>query len=137
MSSTLESAVDVLIVGGGPAGLAAALCLSRARYRTAIFDSGVYRNADSSHMHMVPTWDHRDPREYRAAARRELSTRYGEVVQFVDLEVTSVTKDESGTFHAVDVSGKAWSGKKLILATGVKDIFPNIPGYGECWVKGM
>ena len=133
---SLEESVDVLIIGGGPSGLSAALCLSRARYTTAVFDSGVYRNALSYHVHMMPTWDHSDPREYRAAARKELKTRY-DTVQFVDLAVTEVTKDETGKFHAVDASGKKWNGKKLILATGVKDIFPDIPGYEEAWSTGM
>ncbi|KAF4636589.1 hypothetical protein G7Y89_g1491 [Cudoniella acicularis] len=137
MSSTEDSTVDVIIIGGGPAGLSAALCLSRARYKTAIFDSGVYRNAAAPHMHMVPTWDHGDPKKYRATARAELSDRYGEVVTFVDLAVTSVKKEEAGTFYAVDSSGQSWRGRKLILATGVKDIFPDIPGYEECWIKGI
>ncbi len=131
-----EESVDVLIIGGGPAGLSAALCLSRARYTAAVFDSGVYRNTLSYHVHMVPTWDHSDPREYRAAARKELKTRY-DTVQFVDRAVREVTKDETGTFHAIDASEKHWSGKKLILGTGVKDIFPDIPGYEECWSTGM
>ena len=132
-----ESNVDVLIVGAGPAGLSAALVLSRARYKTAIFDSGVYRNARASHMHMFPTWDHKDPAEYRAAARAELSARYSEVVQFINDAVTKVTHKVDGTFHAIDSSGKAWSGKKLILATGVKDILPKVPGYDSCWMNGM
>jgi gliotoxin/aspirochlorine biosynthesis thioredoxin reductase len=128
--------VDVLIIGGGPSGLAAALCLSRALYTTAVFESGDYRNEASRHVHMLPTWDHKDPREYRKAARLELQTRYI-TVTFVDLKVTRVTKEENDMFHAIDAESKAWTGKKLILATGVKDILPNIPGYEECWVKGM
>lgn len=131
--------VDVLIVGGGPSGLSAALCLSRACYKTAIFDSGEYRNEQAHHLHMFPTWDHQDPKEYRLAARTELQTRYPDYVRFVDRAVTSVERDEDGTggFHAVDVSGKKWHGKKLVLASGVRDVFPDIPGYAECWVKGM
>lgn len=136
-TTTTKDQVDVLIIGGGPSGLAAALCLSRARYKTAIFDSGVYRNAETSHMHMVPTWDHQDPKTYRAEARKELSTRYGELVEFVDQTVISVTKGESGDFYATDGTGRKLAGRKLVLATGVRDILPEIPGYEECWVKGM
>jgi thioredoxin reductase len=129
--------VDVLIIGGGPSGLAAALCLSRNCYKTAVFDTGVYRNADAPHQHMFPTWDHKNPKEYRAAARAELEQRYGDFVQFVDRKVTDVEKTASEEFQAEDATGEKWAGKKLILAVGVKDILPNIPGYDECWIKGM
>ncbi|KAF2201397.1 putative thioredoxin reductase glit-like protein [Delitschia confertaspora ATCC 74209] len=131
------SSVDVIIVGGGPAGLAAALCLSRACYKTAIFDSEIYRNAQASHMHMFPTWDHKDPKEYRAAAKAELLKRYPDFVNFVKHRVTLVKKTAEGAFQAVDETGAEWYGKKLILATGVKDILPNISGYDECWSKGI
>jgi thioredoxin reductase len=52
---------DVLIIGGGPAGLAVATGLARQLYTAVVFDSGVYRNARTQHMHNVPTWDHRNP----------------------------------------------------------------------------
>jgi len=129
--------VDILIVGGGPAGLSAALTLSRACYKTAIFDSGVYRNAKASHLHMMPTWDDKNPADYRATAKAELQERYADFVTFLDRKVTSVKKNEQGGFDAVDDTGEQWSGKKLVLATGVKDVYPNIPGYEECWVRGI
>jgi gliotoxin/aspirochlorine biosynthesis thioredoxin reductase len=87
MSCESRDDVDVLIIGGGPSGLAATLCLSRALYKTAVFDSGEYRNEASRRVHMLPTWDHKDPREYREAARLELQTRY-KTVTFVVLKVT-------------------------------------------------
>lgn len=132
----MSSSVDVLIIGGGPAGLATALSLCRARHTAVVFDSGTYRNDLYSHMHAFPTWDHADPKKYREAAHAELVGRY-RTVQLVDLAVKSVLRTEGGDFVALDAQGREWTGRKLVLATGVKDIFPEIPGYSECWVKGM
>lgn len=132
----MSLAIDVLIIGGGPAGLATALALCRARHTCVVFDSGTYRNSLCQYMHSVPTWDHADPALYRDAARKELTQRYT-TVQLVDRRVLSVVKTDQGDFLATDEVGKTWTGRKLVLATGVKDAYPDLPGYGECWVTGM
>ena len=128
------SSFDVLIVGAGPAGLAAALALCRQLYRTVVFDSGKYRNSVSKHMHTVPSWDHRDSKDFRAAARKEILSRY-HTTTFVDQGVESLQHKAAGggTFEATTSDGKTYTGKKVIVATGVKDIYPDIPGYAECW----
>ncbi len=46
-------------------------------------------------------------------------------------------KADDGCFEATDTDGELWMGKKVILATGVRDVYPDIEGYAECWVKGM
>lgn len=127
---------DALIIGGGPAGLSTALGLSRILHTAVLFDSGVYRNQLAKHMHIVSTWDHQDPEEFRAAARKELTARY-DSVRIQNSTVEKVEKLENGWFKATDASQQEWTGKKLVLATGSKDVFPNIPGYEECWVKGI
>ena len=135
MASTSSSAVDVLIIGGGPSGLAAAMGLCRALYTTVVFDSGVYRNALSRQIHALPTWDRETPAAYRDTARTEIEAHY-DTVQFADLAVKSVIKSDA-VFVATDASGKVWTGKKVVLATGVTDSLPEIQGYAECWGTGM
>lgn len=134
MSST--SVYDVLVIGGGPSGLSAALTLARALHSVVVFDSGIYRNERAPFMHTMPTWDHRSPAEYRAAARQELLTRYN-TVSFQDAKVSNITKNEAGVFEASTGSTELWRSKVIILATGCRDLYPDLDGYNECWVKGM
>ncbi|KAF1998235.1 FAD/NAD(P)-binding domain-containing protein [Amniculicola lignicola CBS 123094] len=127
--------VDALIIGGGPAGLTAALTLAREAQSSTVFDDGTYRNRLSNDMHMVLTADGDNPREYRNAARENILSQY-DTVKIIETHITKVRKTDTG-FEAEDKTGKIWKGKKLILATGVEDIFPAIEGYAECWSKGM
>jgi thioredoxin reductase len=128
--------IDVLIIGGGPGGLAAATGLARQLYTAVVFDSGVYRNARTKHMHNVPTWDHRDPAEFRAKAKADLLARYN-TIQFKETLVESIQRTNKGHFEAVDSEGVTWTGKKVVLATGAKDIYPDIPGYDDVWGRGV
>lgn len=125
---------DILIIGGGPAGLSTASSVVRQAHSTLIIDSGKYRN-DDSYMHTLSTWDHRKASEFRAAARKDFE-RYG-TVQIEDAEVASVKKTEEGLFQLTSTNGEVWEGHKLVLATGVIDVFPKIEGYAECWVTGI
>ncbi|RLL99572.1 hypothetical protein CFD26_108038 [Aspergillus turcosus] len=139
---------DAFVVGGGPAGLGAALGLCRQNHSVVLFDSASYRNSSSNvsdlRMHMVLTWDHQRPDEFRAAARSQLQ-RY-ERFQYVPVEVRSVqqtmrtissgTKSES-VFVAVLADGTERMARKVILATGVKDVFPKIEGFAESWARGI
>ncbi|EFR00296.1 thioredoxin reductase [Nannizzia gypsea CBS 118893] len=128
---------DCLIVGGGPAGLAAALGLCRAVRTAVVFDSQTYRNSLTEHMHNVSTWDHQQPADYRAAARRELTEGRYETVTLADVALRKVWKLDSGEFEATDAAGKTWRGRKLVLATGVKDEIPDVPGYADCWPRSI
>ncbi|KAI1435779.1 FAD/NAD(P)-binding domain-containing protein [Xylaria sp. CBS 124048] len=128
---------DIIIVGGGPAGLSAASSIVRQDHTTVLFDSQKYRNALSKHMHTLPTWDHQDPEAFRAAARANFE-RYG-TVTIEKAEVRSAKRREEGNgqFEVVTDDGRTFVGKKMILATGVEDIMPDIPGYADCWVSGI
>ena len=130
-----ESPYDVLVIGGGPAGLSAALGPERQSHSTLLFDSGSYRNDRTEYMHMLPTWDHKPPREFRKAARKDYD-RYG-TVTIEDTRVENVKKTDKGLFEVTTSNNNVYSGHKLVLATGVEDIQLDIPGYDECWVAGM
>jgi thioredoxin reductase len=131
--------LDGLIIGAGPAGLAAALAFARTRTTAIIFDSSSYRNEGIKHMHTVPSRDHIDPYEFRRISREQIESRY-ETVWFQKATITRATKkpisDTKSTydgFEVQDADGKTYKGRKLILATGSRDVFPDIEGYKENW----
>jgi len=129
--------VDALIVGAGPAGLNAALTFARTRSTALVFDSQEYRNAGIKHMHTVASRDHHDPQLFRSTAREQIESRY-ETVWFQKANITHVAKKAIGKeqydgFEVKDSEGQTYEGRKLILATGSKDILPDIEGYKENW----
>ncbi|KAK1148487.1 hypothetical protein N8T08_009492 [Aspergillus melleus] len=125
---------DVLIIGAGPAGLSTALGLARQTYSALVFDSNRYRNAPADRMHNVLSWDHKPPAEFRAAARENILSRY-KTVDFKDATIVSAAKREDGLFELTDKKKNKYHGKKLALATGVTDVFPDIKGFGDLWGK--
>jgi thioredoxin reductase len=128
---------DALIIGAGPAGLNAALAFARTRTTALVVDSGEYRNEGIKHMHTVASRDHQDPYAFRKTAREQIESRY-ESIWFQKATITHATKTLLGTsqysgFEVTDSSGTTYQGRKLILATGSKDILPSIEGYVENW----
>ncbi|KOT37642.1 thioredoxin reductase [Streptomyces caelestis] len=117
---------DVVVVGGGAAGLSAALVLGRARHRTLVVDAGEPRNAPSSHMQGYLSRDGMAPAEFLALGREEIA-RYG--VELVRGRVTDVTGD--GDFTVVLDKGPAVRARRLVVATGLKDEMPAVPGVAE------
>jgi thioredoxin reductase len=117
---------DVIVVGGGAAGLSAALVLGRARRRVVVIDSGEPRNAPASHMHGYLSRGGLSPSELLQLGRKEAES-YG--VEFVSDRVVSV---EPG-FSLVLAEGAIPRARRLILATGVTDVLPEIPGAKERW----
>ncbi|KAG4429913.1 hypothetical protein IFR05_014602 [Cadophora sp. M221] len=131
-----DSPVDVLVIGAGPAGLSCSSSLARLLHTCIVFSSENFRNQRSKHMHGVLTWEHRDAAEFRAAARKDILANYN-TTSFEDTTISKIEKFERDNgrslFKAIDDAGKEWWGRKVVLATGVKDIMLDIEGYDECW----
>lgn len=138
MCST-EPQLDAIVIGGGPAGLAAAMALGRACRTVAVFDSQEYRNENASLMHNVLGHDGQKPELYRAGVVRDMMDKY-DTITFVDTEVIDVKHIADGRrafFRVKNRTGELWYGLKLILASGSKDILPDIDGYKDLWGRGM
>ncbi|PTH86056.1 thioredoxin reductase [Streptomyces sp. A244] len=116
----------VVVIGGGAAGLSAALVLGRARHRTLVIDAGEPRNAPAAHMQGYLSRDGMPPAEFLAAGREEIA-RYG--VELVRDRVVEVEKGED--FTVVAAGGRSVRARRLVVATGLKDELPAVPGVAE------
>jgi thioredoxin reductase len=120
---------DVVIVGGGPAGLSAALVLGRCRRSVVLCDTGHPRNARAQALHGFLTRDGTAPLDLLQLGREELRT-YG--IEPRTCEVTAVAPVPDG-FHVTFVGGERLSARAVLIATGVVDRLPAIPGLEECY----
>jgi thioredoxin reductase len=127
-----DVSVDVLIVGGGPAGLNAALVLGGARRSVVVVDEELARNRVTLQTHGFLTRDGTSPGELRKIATEQLKT-YPSVTVLYDT-VTDIT-GKNGAFTAQTTQGIIITSKKVIFATGMKDLFPAIDGLAETYGK--
>lgn len=134
--------IDVSIIGAGPAGLAAALSLARVGRQCVVFNSGVYRNANTPRMHNVLGNDGRLNAEFRKEARSQLDA-YG-TVKFLDEVVLGVNVNRSPTMKGsarflirTDGGSVDYASDAVILAAGITDVVsPNIAGLADAWSAG-
>ena len=87
-------------------------------------------------MHDVAGWDYNPPAEFRAKACTHLLDHYT-TIWFEQAAIQQVSQTDAGQFEVLDDQVRSWRGRKLVLAHGTTDIFPEIPGYEECWGYGM
>lgn len=125
---------DVIIVGGSYAGLAAALQLVRARRRVLVIDAGVRRNRNASHSHGFLGQDGRDPAEIAAKGRAEVLAY--PTARILETYAESAERTERG-FAITVKNGERHEAERLILALGVIDEFPDVPGVAERWGRSI
>lgn len=146
----MNTSWDVIIIGGGSAGLSAALMLGRSRRRVLVVDQARPRNRFATHMHGVLGRDHTSPLDLLADGRRELA-RY-DTVEVRTRGVASAARIGDGTeggtqgsteggtepgFEVVLDSGETHITRRMLLATGLRDELPSIPGLAEQWGRSV
>jgi thioredoxin reductase len=127
---TNEKKLDAIIVGGSYSGLSAALSLGRASRQVLIIDSGKPCNIQTPYSHNFITQDGKTPEEISSLAKAQVE-KY-DTIRFYNGVATGGVKTKSG-FEITTDSGDTFLSRKLLFATGIKDLFPDVEGYAECW----
>lgn len=121
---------DVIIVGGSYSGLAAAMALGRALRKVLVIDSAKPCNRNTPHSHNFLTQDGKTPGEIDTLAKQQVA-KYN-TVEFLNGLVTSGIKIDTG-FEIQTRTKDQFTASRLVFATGIKDLMPNIAGFEECW----
>jgi thioredoxin reductase len=127
---TPTKSFEVIIIGGSYAGLSAAMALGRSLRSVLIIDSGMPCNRQTPHSHNFITQDGETPRGIFEKAKAQVLI-YNTIEFLTDLAIGG-KKNENG-FEITTQAGKAFTAKKVIFATGIKDTMPDIKGLAECW----
>jgi thioredoxin reductase len=125
---------DVIIIGGSYAGLATGMGLGRALRSVLIIDSGMPANRYTPHSHNFLTHDGQAPGEIAAIAKEQVKA-YDTVIM-IDGQVVKAEKAGGGFFVALG-DGSSYYASNLVFATGIIDVFPDIPGFAESWGKSV
>lgn len=125
---------DAIIVGGSYAGLSAAMALGRSLKKVLVLDSERPCNAATPHSHNFLTRDGETPAAIAALARQQVAC-YNTVQLLTDPAVRATASHNR--FIIETLSGAAFEGRKLIFATGIKDLLPDINGFSECWGRSV
>jgi thioredoxin reductase len=121
---------DVIIIGGSYAGLAAGMALGRAMRKVLIIDSGNPCNKQTPYSHNFLTNDGKTPGEISKLAKEQVMVYSS--VHFIKGQATAVVNKSNG-FDVQIETGETYHSRKLVFATGIKDIMPEIPGLSESW----
>jgi thioredoxin reductase len=133
VTDQLRNGYDVVVVGGGAAGLSGALMLARVRRSVVVIDAGAPRNAPAAGVHGLLAADGIRPAELLERGRAEVR-RYGG--QVVAGEVTTAARDTEG-FTVALADGRSIRARRLLVATGLVDELPDVPGVRERWGRDV
>jgi thioredoxin reductase len=125
---------DVVVIGGGASGLSAALVLSRARRSVAVVDAGEPRNAPAAHMQGFLSRDGLPPGDLLAVGRQEVESYGG---QLISGRVASVRQDQRRRFQVLLEDGICLGARRILVATGLRDELPSIPGVQDRWGRDL
>jgi thioredoxin reductase len=125
---------DVVIIGGGSAGLSAALVLSRARRRVLVVDAGEPRNAPATHLHGYLSRDGMPPAELLDAGKREVRQYGGDIVTAI---VRDLVPDGRSEFWVLLADGQRIPARRLLVTTGLRDELPDIQGLSDRWARDV
>src|SRR5919206_1373076 len=128
------SSYDVVVIGGGAAGLSAALVLSRARRRVLVVDAGTPRNAPAAHMHGFLSRDGLAPGDLLTLGRAEVTGYGGEILPGT---VRELVRCGAAGFWALLSDGRRISARRLLVTTGLRDELPDIPGLRDRWARDV
>ncbi|MFC4049722.1 NAD(P)/FAD-dependent oxidoreductase [Actinomadura syzygii] len=138
MTDRLDDGYDVVIAGGGAAGLSGGLMLARARRRVAVIDAGEPRNAPAEAVHGLLARDGTPPAELLARGRAEVRRYGGHAVRgAVALVEARDDGEDDGAFTVVLADGAALRARRLLVATGLTDELPDVPGLRERWGRDV
>src|SRR4051812_2274907 len=126
----MDERYDVVVIGGGAAGLSGALALARARRRVLVIDAGEPRNAPAGHVHNYLGREGTPPAELLAAGRAEVGGYGGQVSGG---RVTGAERTDDAGFRVGLDDGRTVRARRLLVATGLVDQLPDVPGLGDLW----
>ncbi|SDK63312.1 Thioredoxin reductase [Nonomuraea maritima] len=126
----MNATYEVIVIGGGAAGLSGALTLGRARRKVLVIDAGSPRNAPADGVHNFLTSEGRPPKELLEIGRAEAAA-YG--AAFVPGVVAAAERLDGGRFRVTLQDGAAYEADRLLVATGLVDELPDVPGLRELW----
>lgn len=133
MPLAADSCFDSIVIGAGAAGLSAALILGRARRRVIVFDDETPRNAPTPTAHSMLGHDGKSPAQIKEEALAQVLAY--PTIEYRQETVTLATKE--GDFFTVVAHGKTYRTCTLVVATGVRDLLPALPGIDQYWGKSV